>query len=172
MLDQIAITRRISFVKLVCVLTTSIFPFLNLQVKALPHRLGCGIHQHCGHRAAHLHKPSHAFNKSRANRGGSTSHWRSAHSLRDLTFSLSSLGHQRTRAAHILFSSVIPDRERTSHLHYTSALEDKRVYHAVLDETNVLLIVKYTLRYSKVAHNHTSKLAFAPKLFGIERDGW
>ncbi|KAJ7934962.1 hypothetical protein B0H13DRAFT_551032 [Mycena leptocephala] len=52
---------------------------------------------------------------------------------------------------------------------YTSALEDKRVYRALLDETKRPIYVKYTLRYCKAAHDVASGLGFAPKLLGIGR---
>ncbi|KAJ7102529.1 hypothetical protein B0H15DRAFT_815035 [Mycena belliarum] len=52
---------------------------------------------------------------------------------------------------------------------YTTALEDKRVYRALVDETKAPIIVKYTLRYSEAAHSLASSLGFAPTLLSIGR---
>ncbi|KAJ6557425.1 hypothetical protein B0H10DRAFT_2120931 [Mycena sp. CBHHK59/15] len=52
---------------------------------------------------------------------------------------------------------------------YTVALEDKRVYRALVDETKVPIYIKYALRYCKAAHDIASGLGFAPKLLSITR---
>lgn len=59
-------------------------------------------------------------------------------------------------------------------LTYIAALEDKRVYRALMDQTKAPICVKYTLRYSEAAHNTANGLGFAPKLLKIERiqDWW
>lgn len=67
------------------------------------------------------------------------------------------------------FPRSFESNNATVNFTYTVALEDKRVYRALVDETKAPIFIKYALRYCEAAHDVASRLGFSPKLLSIGR---